>query len=179
MAGVKKRRASKARTLTRRIKALNNVITDRIAKEDIHEKINAVKYDFEELGSIQDEVIELIQDDGDDGEKTLETDTQWYEKYEKEINYAVARTRKYIASNEVTSTKPYIKIKKLTIPLFDGNSRSYLKWKETFERYTDGLSKNLKYDYLLENTKNRAHEYVLNCSNFDDAISQLDKEYGI
>ena len=116
MAEVKKRRASKARTLTRRIKALNNAITDRITKEDIHERINAAKYNFEELGSIQDEAIELIQDDDHDGEKTLETDTQWYEKYEKEMNYAVARARKYIASIEVTSTKPYIKIKKVNYP---------------------------------------------------------------
>ena len=69
MPEVKKRRASKARTLTRRIKAWNNAITDHIAKEDIHEKIHAAKYNFEELGSIQDEVIELIQDDDYDRKK--------------------------------------------------------------------------------------------------------------
>ena len=66
---VKKRRASKARTLTRRIKTLNNAVIDRIAKEDILEKINAANYNFEELGSIQDELIDLIKDDDEDGEE--------------------------------------------------------------------------------------------------------------
>ena len=161
---IKKRRSSKARTATRRVKDLKNAVRDDVSKEGIQEKVSSVKYTLEELGSLQDDLLDAIGDDEDKRDE-VERAMQWYEKYEREINQTVTMARNHISSidaEHASPSKSYVKIKKLTIPVFEGDPRNYLKWKGTFSRYTDGLNNDIKYDYLIANTKGRAQEYVSN-----------------
>ena len=93
----------------------------------------------------------------------------------------ITAAREYLDTDAQTSPiapSTYVKIQKLKIPLFESHPRKYLKWKETFERYTVNLSDEVKYDYLVESTKGDAHNYVSNTSNYRDAIAKLDKQYG-
>ena len=105
----------------------------------------------------------------------------WYDKYDYEVNKEIARTREYLQSiqlQESNSQIMEIKIKKLSIPVFESQPKKYLKWKSTFERYTVNLSDEISYDYLLQNTKGYAHEFVANKSTYDEAVDKLDKEFG-
>ena len=98
------------------------------------------------------------------------------------MNDILASARKYVKGlqNEdaPTTGAGFVKIQKLKIPVFESKPRKYLQWKETFNRYTVNLSQEVKYDYLLENTKGDAHDYVENSKTFENAIALLDKEFG-
>ena len=89
-AGIKKERASKARTLTRRMKELFNAVKVGASVIEVKEKISIVKYTFEELGEIQDKLMEVI--DGADGE-AIAANSKWYDSYDDKVNKEVSNAR--------------------------------------------------------------------------------------
>ena len=85
--------------------------------------------------------------------------------------------------NKVVETKkkpdaPQFKLKKIEMPTFNSDHRTYYKWKEQFDRYTQHLDDDMKYDYLLSYVKGDAHRLIQNKRTFHDAEQCLEKEYG-
>ena len=200
---LKKNRASKARTFTRRLNELKVAVSVSASIHEVEYSIKQVKWTYEELGRLQDELLDDVAEDTIDYMEAI----TWYEKYVTEFNVVVTGARKYVDDQEIKRAREYVnplrdlmpvlektnsdvksrvtssfpnpvKIKKLSIPVFESQPKKYLKWKSTFERYTKELEDDLKYDYLLENTKGRAHDMVSNQSVYSDAIGKLDKEFG-
>ena len=62
MEETKKKRSAKGRHLTRRIGELRTAYTRGAAKEEVLEKIGIIKLTFDELGYIQDEVLDSLGD---------------------------------------------------------------------------------------------------------------------
>ena len=176
MEDVKKERANKARTLTRRIKELYNAINNRSSVVEVAEKISTVKFTFEELGDIQDKLLEIL---GEGDADAYDTNIKWYDAYDVKVNKEVSRGRGYIQDIEKSSkNEPAVKLSKLSIPVFESDPKKYLKWKNTFERYTNTLNSEVKSDYLLSSTKGKSNDLVFNRSTYHEAIEILDKEFG-
>ena len=186
MEDAKKSRTKKARTVTRRVHELENAIRVMAPKREINEKIEKLKSTQDELGEIQDTLLDALENEGYAHE--IYENTKWYEKYDETVMTTISAAREYLDSTErpqlttatdnLPSSSQHVKLQKLRIPCFESRPRQYLKWKETFERYTVDLSHDIKYDYLLESTKGEAHNFVENCTNYLDAILQLDKQFG-
>ena len=177
MEDAKKERTSKARTLSRRIRELSNIIKSDGSIVEVEEKMAAVKYSFEQLGDLQDMVMEYLEDDVEGTAQNV----KWYDAYDEKVNWVILSARRYIEGNEKTAkdkdTIP-VKLAKLKLPVFEGDHKNYLKWKETFERYTKDLTDDIKYDYLVSSTKGKGNEIVLSKKTYEEAISRLDKEFG-
>ena len=62
MEEAKRSRANNARKLTRRVNELLNAVKTCIDKKDVEDKICTVKYNIDELGVLQDEVLANIED---------------------------------------------------------------------------------------------------------------------
>ena len=71
-----------------------------------------------------------------------------------------------------------VKLKKLDVPKFNGDPRSFYKWKNIYERYTKNLSNEMKYDYLLASTEGEAKRYVENRLTYEAAIQKLEEKFG-
>ena len=80
-------RSNKARTLTRRLKELYNSVKNNASEIEVKEKISTVKYTFEELGDIQDDVA------------TYTTNAKWYEDYDEKMNIGISNAWIYIYGN--------------------------------------------------------------------------------
>ena len=174
MEDVKKERSRKGATVSRRVKELENACKRDVDPIEIKEKISNVKYTFEELGELQDKLIELLPDEP--AKKVSET---WYDGYDDKVNRVIRLARNTIKiSEDAKKNDVPVKLEKLKIPEFNSDTKRYLKWKETFERYTKSLNDEIKYDYLLSSTKGRSKELVGNKATYDEAIESLDKEYG-
>ena len=176
MEDVKKERSRKAGTLTRRMKELFNAVKNEASVIEVKEKISTVKYTFEELGELQDKYMELI-DDKDVGE--ISTGNKWYDTYDGKVNKEISNAREYIDHCETDQKNELpVKLEKLSIPVFESDPKKFLKWKETFERYTDKIKMDIKYDYLLFSTKGKSNDLVSNKSSYIDAMECLEKEFG-
>ena len=135
-----------------------------------------MKYTFEELRETQDKLNELI---GGNNEAILKESYEWYEAYDDKVNRAIYNARTYIKYiEEAVRNEIPVKLEKIKLPEFDSNTKKYLKWKETFVRYTKSLNDDVKYDYLLNCTKGKSNEMVSNKSTYRYAIASLDKEFG-
>ena len=177
MEDAKKSRATKARFVTRRVNEVNNGIKTVAEKDDIIEKIENLKVAMNELGRIHDEYMGYFEDDPENLQKEL----KWYDEYDLKSNHAIKEGRRYIAGIEPwVDAKPpvLVKLKKLEIPKFNADSKSFFKWKEKFERFTWHLDNDSKYDYLFVSTTGKAHHYVANKSNYDEAMDKLQEQYG-
>ena len=155
---LKKKRASKGKLVTRRTNELLNAVKCLLQEEEITDKINTLKYALGELGSIQDEISTLF-DDQNQGEPAvlaqIEKENDWYNAYDNKVNLAIREARKYISDEKAAKdTKPaaQLKIKKLEVPQFTSQPKDFHKWKETFERYTKSFDESMKYDYLFSYT---------------------------
>ena len=83
-----------------------------------------------------------------------------------------------VGAGDTKNVIPNIRIQKLQVPKFDNSPTSYFKWKLTFERYMKQFDDETKYDYLYSYTEGISHEYVMNKSNYKDAIAILDEKFG-
>ena len=176
MEAVKKERSTKARRLTRRVKELDNAIQNGVATIEVKEKISSIKYTIGELGDIQDKLTELVDENDVD---MYTAQMKWYDEYDGKVNRAIAQARTYIEDRERgTKCEGSVKLSKLSIPVFEADPKKYLKWRSTFERYTDRLDNDIKYDYLLTSTKGRSRDLVANRGTYHEAIASLDKEFG-
>ena len=173
----KKARSSIARTLTRRTNELRHLVQNGVAATDVEEKISQVKGSMEDLGLVHDEVMNSM-DESD--EANLTTQGTWYDNYVTTVSQGIALARQYVETEKGLSRTrdPSVKIQRLKIPVFDSKPRKYLKWRNTFERYTRGVSDEIRYDYLLESTTGKAHNYVENRTSYDEALSKLNDEFG-
>ena len=178
MEELKKKRASKARVVTRRVNELGNGVTCALTEGEIVDKINNLKYASSELGARQDDVMEAADSDADPN--VTETEEKWYDVYDKRVNRAIKEARSYIAIRleEAKPQKPAVKFKRLEIPKFDSDPKKFFKWRETFLRFTNDFDDGTKYDYLFSNTVGDAHTYVSNRREFKDAMNKLDEKYG-
>ena len=93
METVKKERSNNARTLTRRLKELYNSVKNNASEIEVEEKISTVKYTFEELGDIQDKLLEVISEDD---VATYTTNVKWYEDYDEKMNIGISNARIYM-----------------------------------------------------------------------------------
>ena len=177
METAKRDRINKARTLTCCIKELYNVLKNGSSIIEVNEKISAVKYTFKELGDLQDNLISLIEDED---VETIDQNTAWYDNYDEKVNQSIiAHAREYIQHRETrTMNEVPVKLVRLTVPVFESDHKKYLKWKETFERYTNSLTEEVKYDYLLSCTKGKSNELVSNKKGYWEVLASLDKEFG-
>ena len=186
MDDVKKKRAGKARVLTRRTKELLNSTKLKLHEVEIVDKINNLKYAISELGTIQDDVMSLLEeqydgDAGDEKDKNIKEEEEWYDAYDKQTSLAIKEARQYIDEankNVQASTKVSAKVKKLEVPTFKSDPKEYHKWKETFLRFTNNFEDSSRYDYLYNYTEGEAHRYVSNRRGFADAIQILDEKFG-
>ena len=96
---VKKRRSSKAGTITRRVRELQNLIDIAADKLEITDKINNVKYAMDELGIVQDEYA-LLAEAEEDNAKLLATIEKWYDEYDKTASRAIREARQYQSTLE-------------------------------------------------------------------------------
>ena len=177
MEELKKARSSKARTLTRRLNELKTARTTGASREDVQERIMNAKYTFEQLGEAQDALLGGLGDNHDEWDACID----WYNGYDEKLNIGIAEARRYLLDLETdceSRKKIPVKIKKLSIPIFDCDPKEYLKWKDIFVRYTKELSEEIKYDYLVESTKGKSKEIVSTRRHYADAMASLDKEYG-
>ena len=148
----KKARSSETRLLTRRIGELRATYSRGGSSEEVMEKIFNVKSVFDELGYLHDHVLSYLGDD-DTSNAQVQSQEEWYSRYDINVTDVIVTARKYLdelghtqaeRSAVVTSV---VKFQKLQIPVFDSQPRKYLKWKATFERYTDNVRAEVKYDY--------------------------------
>ena len=176
METVKKERSNQARTLTWRLKELYNSVKNNVSEIEVKEKISTVKYTFEELGDIQDKLLGVISEDD---VATYTTNVKWYEDYDEKMNIGISNARIYIRQllRNDNAELP-VKITKLSMPVFESEPKKYRKWINTFERYTNTLNSEIKYDYLLANTKGKANDLISNRGTYKEAIESLEKEFG-
>ena len=130
----KKKRAVKARMVTRRIFELQTAVSRGAAKEEIVEKIEVVKNVFDELGYLQDEVFNTLGEAANDPyDATVIPHIDWYKKYDDNVNDTISSARTYLETLNVLPTptelnaSSVIKIQKLKIPIFESQPRTYLK----------------------------------------------------
>ena len=117
----KVKRSSKARTVTRRIGELNTAVQNSASKDDVTEKIDRLKYAFEELGASHDNLLVLFDDGETDGNEIQEL-TTWYDRYDLNVNNGIKRARNYlqqIPSEVYAPTTPFVKLKRLSLPTFE------------------------------------------------------------
>ena len=174
----KKQRSIKARRVTRRVNELLNGIKTFIAKAEITEKINNVKYVVDELGELQDDYMGYLDTNNTE---LLNAEQVWYDEYDLKANLAIKEARKYISERETplpwpTNQSP--KLKKLEIPKFESEPKDFFQWKEKFERFTASLDEESKYDYLFVSTTGKAHHYVANKGSYGEAMEKLKEIYG-
>ena len=179
----KKTRTWKARVVTRRTNELLNSMKCKLQEEEIVDKINNLKYALTELGTLHDDVIGILEErkDGDEKEKLIEAEEQWYDVFDKKVNLAVKEGRTYIDDLKdaaKSKVKLSVKVKKLEVPTFKSDPKSYHRWKETFLRYTSDFDDAVRYDYLHCYTEGDAHRYVSNRRTFADAMQKLDEKFG-
>ena len=93
----KKQRSIKARRVTRRVNELLNGIKTSIAKAEITEKINNVKYVVDELGELQDDYMGYLDTNNTE---LLNAEQVWYDEYDLKANLAIKEARKYISERE-------------------------------------------------------------------------------
>ncbi len=182
---VKKRRAGKGKLVTRRTNELLSAVKCLLQEEDIVDKINTLKYALSELGSIQDELSTLLDEQNQDEpavQQQIEKEQEWYDAYDKKVNLAIREARVYIsdvkAAKESKPAAAQVKVKKLEVPKFTSQPKDFHKWKETFERYTKSFDESTKYDYLFSYTTGEAHTYVANRREYKDAMEKLEEKYG-
>lgn len=92
------------------------------------------------------------------------------------MNLVIKEARGYIdelKEPEKAKKTTSIKVKKLDVPKFDSDPKSYYKWKETFLRYTKEFEDEARYDYLFSHTEGEAHSYVANRCTFYEAIGSF------
>ena len=179
----KKKRAGKARVVTRRVNEVLNALKSKLQEDEIVDKINNLKYAIGELGNLHDDVITIIEEAAAPADKAplLQTEDTWYNNYDKKVNLAIKEAREHIdLLKEAADAKKKmpVKIKKLDVPKFKSEPKSYYKWKETFLRYTNGFDNEVRYDYLFSHTEGEAHTYVANRRTFQEAIDKLDEKFG-
>ena len=181
MEEAKKKRASKARVVTRRTNELLNGIKCCLQGEEVLDKMNNLKYVLGELGSLQDEVLSVLESEDitkPEVQVRLTTENNWYDTYDNKVNLAIREARKYIAETKEAEAKPRVKVKKLEVPKFTSEPKDFHKWKETFERYTGTFDNSTKYDYLYTYTTGEAHTCVANRRDYSDAMKKLEEKYG-
>ena len=83
MEDAKKSRTKKARTVTRRVHELENAIRVMAPKREINEKIEKLKSTQDELGEIQDTLLDALENEGYAHE--IYENTKWYEKYDETV----------------------------------------------------------------------------------------------
>ena len=88
MEDAKKERSSKAGTVTRRVKELENAVKSGVSAVEIKEKISNFKYTFSELGELQDNYNQLI--DATD-ETAMNASYSWYDAYDNKVNKRTSR----------------------------------------------------------------------------------------
>ena len=121
MEEAKRERSRKAGTTTRRVKELQNAVKNEASPTEIKEKISTVKYTFEELGELQDKVLELI----DPTDTTaIATDIKWYDSYDDKVNKGIIDARGFIRhGEEATRNELPVKLAKLKLPEFESDSK--------------------------------------------------------
>ena len=178
-----KARNSKYRTVRRYAKELINAIDSKLTVCDIEHSIDKLILSFEELGKIQDGILD------DTDEEEHDDLISWYDAKNLEVNTTISQARNYIEDSKQTLSvdsklsvssynDPY-KLEKLRIPKFKSDPKEYLKWKSIFERFTAKCDESVKYDYLFAHTEGDAHDYVNNRKTYSEAIQKLDKSLEI
>ena len=179
MEEAKKKRTIQARKVTRKTNELWNAIKGELHISDVQEKMGTLKYCMELLGEIHDEYVTLMDPADVDPLATAET---WYTGYDTKTNEVIKVARDYIEnrnSNYDTEKKlAHVRLKKLDVPKFDGDPKTFYKWKSVYERYTMNCDPETKYDYLLTSMTGEARRYVENKMTYDEAMARLDEKYG-
>ena len=163
MENAKKERTIKSRTVTRRTNELINGIKLALKPDEIDEKIRNLKYGMDELGKLQDNVMEYVED----GTKEFENEESWYDNYDTKVNMAIREAKEYMDSQYTPPVRMFhgdmahmAKLKKLEIPTFRSEHREYFIWKKMFERYTEHLDDITKYDYLFTYTDGESNTLI-------------------
>lgn len=172
---LKKRRSSKAGTVTRRIRELNNVVSMKADKLEVNDRINNLKYALDELGIIQDEYMNL---NASENPQIISEADKWYYEYDMRASKAIREAREYNYARERESEDHRFKLQKLEIPKFKSDMKTFFKWRSIFERLTRKCSDETKYDYLLNSTEGESRRYVENRNTYDDAMEKLNEKYG-
>ena len=163
VAECKRKRTNHARKVTRKTNELVTATQGEVHVTEIREKIDALKYNMEDLGVVHDDYVSLLGEDV----AVLATEEAWYAAYDSKTNEAIKKAREYIDISEVAAQitidkSKSVKLKKLEVPKFSGDSKDYYKWKSVYERFTKDCDEETRYDYLLTSTSGEARKYVEN-----------------
>lgn len=166
--------------VTRRINELSNAIRNDVNVSDLREKVKQVKEAMENLGLVFDDYVTIFDELTE--KEIIETAEKWYYEYDNRANRIIAQASRVIDPvkkiEEKIQPDRNIKLEKLKLPIFESCAKDYFRWKSTFERYVNHLDSQAKYDYLSSHTRGKAHDYVMNISNYEEAIAILDEKYG-
>ena len=169
--------------VTRRINELSNAVKCGVDGPELREKVGQVKEAMQNLGLVFDGYVTMFDETTEKG--IIELAEKWYYEYDYRANCVINQANKLInpvkeIDKKETEVKPdkNVKLEKLKLPTFESCAKSYFRWKSTFERYVNHLDNQAKYDYLISHTKGKAHDYVINISDYEEAIAILDEKYG-
>ena len=162
----------------RRINELYEAVKNQVPSNEVRDKVNKLKDAMENLGIEPDKVINLIADDEEKDKNIGEANKCYYAYDDRTNNVIKLAFKSEVEPEDNKKTTPNIRIQKLQVPKFDSSPISYYKWKLTFERYMKQFDDETKYDYLFSYTEGISHEYVMNKSNYKEAIAVLDEKFG-
>ena len=127
----KKKRTNQARKVTRKVNEIGTAIKGKIHVSEIKEKISTLKYCMEDLGTLHDEYMDLLDDQTQ--HDVLAAEEKWFTGYDAKTNQAIKEARDYILHIESGTNggekSKSVKLKKLEVPKFSGDSKDYYKWK--------------------------------------------------
>ncbi|XP_033118517.1 uncharacterized protein LOC117118123, partial [Anneissia japonica] len=141
-------RRNKKGTLTRALKVLRNQQKEELIIQDLKDRVQKVEKLFEAIEESHGELVSLIEDE----EEFLEEE-QWMERCQTEFmaemnamkinmtdqgNQSKQTTSAQAVSSSssgVAEMKPTLKLKRMELPVFDGDVKKYSRFKEDFTRF--------------------------------------------
>lgn len=128
----KTERHKKNTIVQRRMKEVSNAIKLELHAHDVEKKLDSLVTAMEELGVAHDKVSSLITDPNDD------TEERWYSNIDCDVNKVIKDARAHVDKGKPKKDEKLsgeqCKLKKIEIPTFNNDHRTYLKWKEQFDR---------------------------------------------
>ena len=148
MDNAKKERNKRVTVLNRWIKELHNLVKAEAHATNTEKKLGTLVNAMEDVGLLHDEVMSLAADD-----TVAKTEDEWYDELDSKVNGVIKVARmhidKIVETKQKSETKqkpeaPQFKLKKIEMPTLSSDHRTYYKWKEQFDHYTNHLDDDMK-----------------------------------
>ena len=171
----KKRTVAKAR-LTRNIRKLKEAIEDNFAEVDVRKCLQDMNTSADELEDLHSSYIEALNTDDAD-------EIAWVDEETKRTREARKTASAYL-KGVTTSSPSKVKLKAMDYPMFDGKSRNFIEWRNSYNNVIKPRLVGASDAELALCLKNCLPSDVIDklapdCKTETDILAELTRQYGV